>query len=58
MYTQKVKSILKNIHTCILNLPLQSFRQDNDLASYTTYLVCVNIINEWRVLHFKVGFEQ
>ena len=38
--------IITYIH--IHNWPLQQFSQDYALASYTTYVVCVNFIREWR----------
>ena len=37
---------------------LQPFSQDYNLASHTTYVVCVNFINEWRYLQFKVDSER
>ena len=38
------------IHTYILNWPLQTFSQDNDLVSHATYIMCVNFIHELRDL--------
>ena len=29
-----------------------------DLASYTTYVVCVNFIHKWRDLQFEVDSER
>ena len=42
------------VYTYIHNWPLQSFSQDNGLASHTTPVVYVNFIREWRNLQFKV----
>ena len=46
------------LHTYIRNWSLQPFSQDSDLASHTTYVVCVNFIHEWRDLHFNVDSER
>ena len=46
------------IHTYIHNCALQPLSQDYGLASYTTYVVCINFIHKWRDLHFKVDTEQ
>ena len=32
---------------------LQPFSQDYELASHTTYVVCINFIHKWRDLQFK-----
>ena len=46
-------------HTYIHNSSLQYFSQDYDLASYTTYVVCVNFIHECLDPQFKVElFEK
>ena len=44
--------------TYIHNWSLQPFRQDYDLVSHTTNVVCVNFIHEWRDLQFKVDSER
>ena len=44
--------------TYIHNWSLQYFFQDYDLASYTTYVVCVNFIHEWQDLQFKENSER
>ena len=38
--------------TYIHNWPLQPFSQYYDLASYASYIVCVNFVPEWRDLQF------
>ena len=43
---------------CIHNWLLQPFSQDYDLASHTTYVVCVNFIHKWRNLQFKLDSER
>ena len=48
----------KNYGNFIHKWLLQSLSQDSNLASYTTYAVCINFIHEWRNLQFKVGTEQ
>ena len=40
--------------TYIHKWSLQHFNQDFDLASHTTYVVCINFRHEWRDLQFKV----
>ena len=37
---------------------LQPFSQNYDLASYTTYVVSINFIHDWRHLQFKVEPER
>ena len=44
-------------HMYIHNWPLQTFSQDYDLASHTTYFVCFNFIHEWWDLQFKIDSE-
>ena len=46
------------LQTYIHNWPLQSFSQDYGLAFFTTYVVYVNFIHEWRDLQFNVGSER
>ena len=46
--------ILIHIH----NWALQPFIQDYDLASHTSYSVCVNFIHDWRELQFKIDSER
>ena len=42
----------------IHNWSLQPFSQDyDDLASHTTYVMCINFIHEWRNRQFKVDSE-
>ena len=43
--------------TYIHNWSLKPFSQDYDLASHTTYVVCVNFIHKWRDIQFKVDSE-
>ena len=50
--------IKDNIYTYIHNWPLKSFSQDYCLASYTTHVVGVNFIREWRDLQSNVGSER
>ena len=50
--------IQMDIHTYIHNWPLQTFSQDYGLTSHTFHVVCVNIIREWRDLHFNVKFFE
>ena len=53
-FTAAVKSLMNNIH----NWPLQAFSQDYDLASYTTYAVCINFIREWLNLQSNIDSGQ
>ena len=53
-----VKRTRQIMYSKIHTLPLQSFSQDYDLASHTTYVVRVIFIHEWRILQFKVDSEQ
>ena len=50
------------VHTYICtymhNWSLQRFSQDYDLASGTTYVVCVNFVYEWWDLKFKINYER
>ena len=45
-------------HVYIHNLFITPLSQDCDLASHTTYIVCVNFIHKWRDLQFKVVSER
>ena len=47
-----------NYQITYIHLPLQHFSQDYDLASHTTYVLCVNFIREWRDLQFNVDSER
>ena len=47
---------IHNIH--IHNWSLQPCSQDNDVASHTLYVVCVNFIQYCWDLQFKVDFER
>ena len=51
-----VYSICVKINLYIHNSPLPTFSQDYGLASYTTYVVCVNFMPEWRNLQFNGRF--
>ena len=53
---QKTTTVYPIIY--IHNWSLQSFSQDYDLASHTTYVVCINFIHKWRDLQFKFDFER
>ena len=44
--------------SCLLTWYLQSFSQDCNLFSHITCIVCINFINEWRDLSFKVVFKR
>ena len=50
--------INSNIHIYIHNWQLHPFSQDYGLASYTTHVVCVNVIREWRDLQLNVDTER
>ena len=52
------KVILNIIHTYIHNWSLQPFSQDYGLASYTTHVVFVNFMCEWRDLQLYVDSER
>ena len=52
----KIRNATFLIYTYIHNWPLQPFSQDCGLASFT--IVCVNFIQEWQDLQFKVDFER
>ena len=56
----KIILMMKNLHTYIPihNCSLQSFSQDYNLFSHITYAVCLNFIQEWWDLQFKVDSEQ
>ena len=54
----KYKHIHRFKHTYIHNWPLQLFSQDYGLDSYTTHVVCINFIPEWRDLQFNVDSER
>ena len=59
-FTIKVKHPVFNtvfIHTYINNWSLQPFRQDYDLASHTSYVVCVNFIHECQYDRFSETFH-
>ena len=43
--------------TYVHNWPLQPFSQNYGLASYTTHVVYVNFIDEWRCLQFNADSE-
>ena len=43
---------IKFEQSCIYNWLVQPFRQNNGLATHTTYVVYVNLIYEWRGLQF------
>ena len=45
-------------HAGLCNWSLQPLSQDYDLATHTTYVVCINFIHEWQDLQFKVDFER
>ena len=47
--------VLLNLHTYAHSW---SFRQDYDLVSHITYIVCVKFINECLDLQFKVDSER
>ena len=50
--------IYNSSNTYVYNWSLQPFSQDFDLASRTTYVVCVNLIHEWRDLQFNVDSKR
>ena len=47
-----------NVYKYIHNSSLQRFRQYYDLASVSTYVVCVNFIHDRWDLWYKVDFER
>ena len=47
-FAKWTKELVPPIHTYINNWSLQPFRYDYDLASYSTYVVCVNFIHKYR----------
>ena len=42
----------------LCNLSLQHFTYDYNLASYSTYVPCVNFLYEWRDVQFIADSEQ
>ena len=51
------KGVWRSRFTYIHNWSLQHFSKDYDLASRTTYVVCVNFMHDWRDLQFKFVFQ-
>ena len=45
-------------HAYIHSWSIQLFSRDYDIAFHTTYAVCVNFINEWQDVQFKVDSKR
>ena len=68
MSLQSLKNVKPKVHTISFMRPCATYtyiiaRYNSsariiDLASHTTYVVCVNFIHKWRDLQFKVHTER